>query len=166
MSTNKDDHCVMKNGGFFCSNCGEKYIPNLPAPVNMFTGMADSFIAAHRHCLKTWTAPVAVLPMNVDAQIEFWLEYGDTGISSKTIVSKLSPRTLLPVERWHHPIDPADFSRCLQLLEIIPSFRAKLGVMADVSPEWKTLVENWDALTGMLANDSDEMYQAMKNLGL
>lgn len=73
-----------------------------------------------------------------------WLAGGERGISSDSIVSHIwglpNPR------RVGHPLDPDDFKRCLMLLDASPETKARLAEMAAVSPQWKSLVENWDSL--------------------
>jgi len=82
-----------------------------------------------------------------DAELA-WYFGGDTGISSKTIWHVLSK---------HHragrcwlgpstPRDAGDFGRCYRMLEQFPAWRARLGEVAAVYPDWKRLVEAWPGL--------------------
>jgi hypothetical protein len=44
------------------------------------------------------------------------------------------------------PSDFDDFERCYKLLEIIPEWKIKFHNIAKLSPQWKILTDNWDAL--------------------
>ena len=86
-----------------------------------------------------------------------WLSGGDRGISSEKMVSHLVG---LPSRDrgWFgsYPHDPADFARCVKLLEAVPSLRARLGKMATVCAEWAALVGAWDKLLAMLEAECPE----------
>lgn len=43
-----------------------------------------------------------------------------------------------------HPIDPSDFGRCERLMRAVPEVREWFPAMANVSPQWARLVEQWD----------------------
>jgi hypothetical protein len=75
-----------------------------------------------------------------------WLAHGSRGTSSNTMFSVLTGVDAL--KDWHpsHPHDPDDLDRCLRLLADVPELRAKLPLMAQQSPEWAALVENWDRI--------------------
>lgn len=44
------------------------------------------------------------------------------------------------------PSDPADLDRCLRLLDKVPEMRPHLHKMADLSSNWKKLIEKWDEI--------------------
>lgn len=71
-----------------------------------------------------------------------WLANGKTGVSSKTMAFYLG-FDVRP-DDCGHPHDPADFNRCLQLLELVPEMRPHLPRMAEISPYWARLVARWD----------------------
>lgn len=73
-----------------------------------------------------------------------WLAHGETGESSETMAFWLT----WGIDRKDssHPFDPVDFDRCLRLLEAAPYLRRRLHQMAALTPEWKSLVENWDEI--------------------
>lgn len=73
-----------------------------------------------------------------------WLLHGETGVSSKTIVSIITGHML--DQHQSEPYDPSDFRRCELLLRRVPSLRAGLGTMRNVSPWWSYLVDNWDRI--------------------
>jgi hypothetical protein len=73
-----------------------------------------------------------------------WLANGETGTSSKTMAMWLA----FDVQQRYgsHPLDPADFDRCLRLLAQVPEMRAQLYRMGLVSPVWAALIERWDEI--------------------
>lgn len=70
-----------------------------------------------------------------------WLANGETGISSKTMAFWLAFD--IKMEDGCHPWDPADFDRCLKLLEWVPEMRTQLYRMKEISPQWAALVTRW-----------------------
>lgn len=90
--------------------------------------------------LATRGAQVAHLP-----DIDRWIATGRRGMSSNAIAQHLTGRELTD-DPTAHPDDPDDLDRCLQLLEAVPSLRADLHRMAEVSPEWAALVGKWDEI--------------------
>lgn len=70
-----------------------------------------------------------------------WLARGERGISSETIVSRLSG---IPVGtyRWssNYPHDPADFRRCELLLRWVPV--ARIGLPAMRGESMRELIDN------------------------
>lgn len=70
-----------------------------------------------------------------------WLANGETGLSSETMAFWLAFNTKNC--RPSHPHDPADFDRCLLLLERAPALRTELHKMALLSPTWERLVARW-----------------------
>lgn len=78
-----------------------------------------------------------------------WLIYGERGASSDAIVKALT--SLHAAGPWDrsHPYDPSDFRRCETLLRSVPSLRALMPRMADVSPVWAQLVERWDDIVAL-----------------
>lgn len=98
-----------------------------------------------------------------------WLTNGDTGTSSMTIWHVLMKRTMA-IDRWPDvPHDPADFGRCHRLLNVMPSWRARLPEVAETHPKWKPLVEAWDELTALYeaelpSGTCPKLYQRMQEL--
>lgn len=75
--------------------------------------------------------------------IEF-LADDHTGVSSETMAFWLGFG--VKKRRHDHPYDPADFNRCLVLLNRAPELRAELHKMAQLSAEWASLVLQWDRI--------------------
>lgn len=75
-----------------------------------------------------------------------WLQNGDTGLSSLTIWYVLMGQT---PDRADIPYDPADFGRCYRLLQVMPSWKTRLGEVAARYPQWAPLVDAWEELTAL-----------------
>lgn len=103
-----------------------------------------------------------------------WLANGERGLSSNTIATKLSGIDC----RWDgygktfysHPSDPADFKRCMKLLNQVPEFRTKLHEMKEVSDVWSKLVDNWDEFERLYYEECEtgscpKLYDRMKEIG-
>lgn len=99
---------------------------------------------------------------------------GDTGLSSECMAANLCG---LPCRRIYAPTDPADFNRCLGLLDYAPELRVILHRMRDVSAEWEALVDNWDRVEKSFIEEvgkgwakknksASKTYELMKGLGL
>jgi len=50
----------------------------------------------------------------------------------------------IPTENTSHPSDPADFNRCLRLLNAVPELRERIPHMANVSAYWAAVAKHWD----------------------
>lgn len=76
-------------------------------------------------------------------QIVRWIFTGETGLSSKCIAA-----TMLGHKSMYgdHPSDPADFRRCLKLINIAPGIRDRLDEMRNISRYWNALIERWDEI--------------------
>lgn len=46
------DHVVvdMKTQEFTCTHCGQRYLPNLPSPINLYVAISQAFVKSHRRC--------------------------------------------------------------------------------------------------------------------
>lgn len=87
--------------------------------------------------------------MTLSAKLVNWLAGYDTGLSSLAILAYMERDTSMLAmlhNRLEYPRDPADLGRCIRLLDIEPSYRRRIGEMADVSPQWARLVAWWDEL--------------------
>lgn len=100
-----------------------------------------------------------------------WLVNGRVGMSSKFMAC-----TIINVECFYaHPHDPADFNRCLLLLEEIPELKAGMGKLKGKSKQWDALLEDWDFLESCFINEVGKnwsngdraviTYKAMKAMG-
>jgi len=75
-----------------------------------------------------------------------WLMGGDTGISSKTILSAMTGTPMTGGFGPDIPGDGVDFGRCYRLLKLFPEWRANLSKVSDAYPQWTPLVREWDSL--------------------
>lgn len=174
MATKAKDNTGFRNGNLFCFNCGTSQAMPLPMEAKLAGDFMMLFSKHHRKCLKTWEPPHPSETKNMTTlkeKMDWWIEKGEHGISSKTMFSvlgKFSPRMLLRNE-YGHPFDPDDFRRCWLLLQAIPEFNSELSLMKDVSPSWKALVDNWNKLTdllieGMKINNGEKMMDFMQSI--
>lgn len=92
-----------------------------------------------------------------------WLMSGDTGISSKTIMSVMEG-SKPPSFGADVPHDWSDFGRCHRLLEAFPTYRMRLHEVVHHFPMWGPLVREWDRLTEMYLGKHKGMYEAMREL--
>jgi len=78
-------------------------------------------------------------------QILKWLANGRIGVSSKVIAMvMLGQKAHIRGFDRDVPHDPADFCRCLKLLQRAPEIRSNLKELKSVSKKWDVLVDNWD----------------------
>ena len=79
-----------------------------------------------------------------------WLAGGDSGMSSKAICYHMLG---MKSDGSFLPLDPSDLGRCLRLLELFPEWKPRMGEMARYSAQWAALVERWDELAEMMADE-------------
>lgn len=104
-----------------------------------------------------------------------WFANGQTGLSSKAMAF-----AAVGIEYSHrysadHPSDPADFNRCLLLLEAIPEVRNHFDKVAELSNIWRALVARWDEVEKCFldevgrdwskARSAPKTYKLMKSIG-
>jgi hypothetical protein len=85
-----------------------------------------------------------------------WLANGRRGISSNTIVERLTGIKTLDDWGGSHPLDPADLGRCRRLLDDVPELQNEFSRMRDVSPTWAALVDRWDELCATMDREAPE----------
>lgn len=77
-------------------------------------------------------------------QVIRWLSAGRFGMSSKCMAMWLAFD-----EKEAHlccPLDPADFDRCLKLLQKAPGLRPLIPKMAELSDQWAAIAKSWDKI--------------------
>ena len=146
-----------------------------PLTINEMVALTGVFDTEHKSCPKTWSPPVNddAASKTEEENLTWWLQHGEHGTSSLTIVRFLTPapmRHLVDLSKpLGTPVDPDDFKRCEFLLRDVPQFREKMAKMKDQGPVWANLVNNWDALVVLLnqqlAGKKNSMYEFMKTLG-
>ena len=81
-----------------------------------------------------------------------WMNSGDTGMSSKAIAF-----ASVGVFGGYYgncpPSDPADLGRCLRLLYAVPSASAGVDGLAERSPLWAALHEDWADLRALMVEE-------------
>lgn len=84
-----------------------------------------------------------------------WLESGKTGLSSLNMCKNLLPNlnhenlSGLNIDSAY-PHDPADFMRCLGLLNSVPELRVDMEKIRTISPKWDNLVNCWEEIEGKI----------------
>ncbi len=73
--------------------------------------------------------------------IAAWLASDDTGLSSKFMASVLTGE--FKAEN-HYPRDPADFGRCLRLVNAVPGLAENIGDMSQHGRHWAVVADHWD----------------------
>lgn len=94
-----------------------------------------------------------------------WLLSGDTGVSSKTILSAMTGEKMIGGFGPDIPGDFGDFGRCYRLLKNFPEWRRDIKRVADTYPKWGPLVREWDKLESAYESDlRDETNSACYDL--
>ncbi len=89
-----------------------------------------------------------------------WLASDDTGASSLYMASILTGQF---IAENHYPRDPADFGRCLRLVEAVPELESKIRDMSQHGKEWAVVAANWDEWAELYRLDEGErLYCLMK----
>lgn len=156
---------TIRNKKLFCLNCGGEHALRMPIPISEMTEKMKAFDKLHKNCPATWTEPKADMTKSVRERANWWLEFGEQGISSMAMWSMfcgIENNEYLHMK--NHPLDPDDFSRCYKLLEAIPEWKKELSKLKTLSLQWDKLVSNWDKLTEMFESKDDKMYEFMQTL--
>lgn len=89
-----------------------------------------------------------------------WLASDDTGMSSLFMASKL---TGMFEAEYAYPHDPADFGRCLRLVEAVPELESKIRDMSQHGKEWAVVAANWHEWAEVYrADDGKRLYRLMQ----
>lgn len=98
----------------------------------------------------------------VHERAAWWIERGETGVSSKTIYYVLTGSNTTGSFGPDIPYDPDDLSRCLKLLALIPEWRSELHKVAERHPSWKPIVERWGKWETMFVEAHGKNYKTEK----
>jgi hypothetical protein len=79
-----------------------------------------------------------------------WFGNGRVGSSSKAMALAIAG---VPCEDKSHPNDPSDFNRCLLFLQAVPEARNYLGKVAELSPYWKAIIDNFSEIEKSLIEE-------------
>ena len=115
-----------------------------------------------RQSLRTAYLPEDLSPLE-------WIRSNDTGVSSKAIWSRMTMLPLYDSSSRSAPRDPSDFGRCYRLLLLFPEWRARMGEMAMVTPQWAKMVERWDEMTALYEEEAPtgkapKLYDLMREI--
>lgn len=155
---------TIRNQKLFCLNCGGEFsLPSMPVPVIEMSKKIKAFDDLHRDCPETWVEPKANQSNTTHQKAMWWINNGETGMSSKTMWNCFMGNKQFPV---NHPYDPDDFKRCYKLLEAVPEWKNQMHRLKSLSPEWSALVDNWDKLTDMFEKNVREEWKNYKQIGM
>ncbi|WP_226982806.1 hypothetical protein [Vibrio navarrensis] len=73
-----------------------------------------------------------------------WLAKDGGGLSSQFMV--FTALGIEPKRVGCYPRDPADFNRCLVLIDRVPEVKNFFDVIAQSNPQWSALIKNWDLI--------------------
>lgn len=99
--------------------------------------------------------------------LDEWYNSNDTGLSSRFMAYILSGNNRRA--EYAHPHDPADFGRCLRLLEAAPELRERLHMMAECTAVWERYVQHWEEMEDLYNKElptgrAPELYALMHRL--
>lgn len=80
-----------------------------------------------------------------------WVVGEDTGASSMRLWSQMTGAKNHEYGDWPH--DPADFGRCLRLLERVPAWQSRLPEMAVCGAGWEALLPRWNEVADCMARE-------------
>lgn len=136
------------------SNEVEKQIPGIPAEPRYM----NAIIKAATLVCDEFKKPLVKASEGMG--LAAWLASDDVGLSSKYMASVLSGQFYASN---NYPRDPADLGRCIRLLMAVPEFASQLHEMKACSPQWSTVIDNWDKWKGLYdAGEGEKLYQEMK----
>lgn len=108
---------------------------------------------------------------SLERKVLDWMANENTGMSSQAMAYCAID---VELKCKATPSDPADFNRCLNLVHIIPEIREHFPKIAQLSPEWRAFIGNWDRIEKSFINEvglnwcnrssAPITYQLMKDL--
>lgn len=107
------------------------------------------------------------MPVDVMFKMLSWALSGDTGASSKSMLSA----AIRPMKGGSVPLDPSDFGRCYRLLEAVPELRGYFPQMVENCPRLAPYLNEWDELARLYelgqasgTGRAPELYARLKEL--
>lgn len=101
-----------------------------------------------------------------------WFGTGKVGASSKA----MALASIGMANDGSYPCDPADFNRCLLLLEAVPEIRNRMDKVAAINGTWGRLVAKWSEVETCFLDEvgfdwakaqrAPKTYALMKSIGL
>lgn len=107
---------------------------------------------SHYDAEQTALARQAGLP----AEAARWLTHGQRGQSSFALFCCLMDYSGDGSVSTAHPRDPADFARCLLMLEMVPVARERLAKAAALSETWARLIKRWDEVEALFRSEAPD----------
>lgn len=161
----KVDHTVFRNQDLFCTRCGGRFKLNYPIEIPKLNKKIQAFNVLHSDCEQTWTeSEPDKTKTSFEERIQWWLEHGEVGASSKTMISVLYKP--LAKEKISHPLDPADFRRCHKLINIVPEVKIVFPEISHLSSTWGNFINNWNKLTNMYLQNESEGWKNADKIGM
>ena len=103
--------------------------------------------------------------------LKAWLASDETGLSSKYLAHVLAPNKA-PYAPLNIPHDPADFGRCVRLLDAAPELRAELPRLLEPQhgKPWNAIAAEWSILEAWYREDvptkeSRRLYERLGAIG-
>jgi hypothetical protein len=120
-----------------------------------------------------WRSDIAERLKRLSSDEERWWNGCDVGLSSAAMFCVLCTREDLRIQAKNYsrdaaPLDGGDFLRCLNLLDMFPGWRNRLGEIAQAYPNtrWPTVISRWPNLEAAVnANDAKALEGLMANMG-
>lgn len=118
---------------------------------------------------------------HVDAKpgmgLQAWAVSDDTGLSSRRLAIELAKHAAMKLyirepdllEPNPHPHDPADFGRCVRMLDAAPQLREHLPKCRTISPTWAALIDRWDEMEALYREEfptgrAPKLYDLMRGI--
>lgn len=99
---------------------------------------------------------------SIERRAAKWAASSKTGASSLALLKvMLGDR---PKTTFCYPHDGSDLGRCIGLLDAVPEYRARLGEMREIGPEWAALVDRWAELEAAWRLNERSVYDRMKKI--
>lgn len=97
-------------------------------------------------------------------KVALWFQSEETGVSSMTMAYIATGAT---VGNFDAPYDPSDFSRCYELLKLVPEIREDFARIGKIVPRFAGILENWDELCALHEQERyNELYRRIQQLRL
>lgn len=131
-----------------------RQVPGLPAEPRLM----NCVIAAANTICAEFAKPLVKASNGMG--LTAWLASDDVGMSSKFMASVLSGQFH---SEFAIPYDPADFGRCVRMIQAVPELEQHFDKMLEHGPMWKAVVGNWASWSKMLEDEQyEELYQLMR----
>ena len=129
-------------------------VPGIPAEPRLI----NCVIAAANTICAEFKKPI--VKASIGMGLSAWLASDDVGMSSKFMASVLSGQFQA---EFAIPYDPADFGRCVRMIQAVPELQQHFDKMLEHGPMWKAVVGNWAQWSKMLEDEQyEQLYEIMR----